>query len=1064
MWLAAANKAFADREVTDYLSNSLSDLELRMRDELGSLTNLVEASEVNIEFGKEYFEFVIFDETVKISRQRIDKSLHKSSVALLSYRDFVMNTTLPEKKDSAFKLIESLLQHEKLPTPPPPSPPELSLQERRERLKSAKSNKASATPLSALEQSLDGLDESDAEFDSELEERKALNNQKGQPRGGESSFLVSDKDFLDDGEESTGGGGHHRGAVGSSRYKRKASSGDDDEDGEEEESSVNNNETSSSVAQAPHRSKQLVGKRPSSRDDELMTFLYNSHMMDETIKSYAVTLQHNGMNLLQALQSSNVKVADVLIEAVFEACCVDDVCEDVQNSIIREQNVAAFHNLKRLVSGCKEDQVVTFKFKTFFAGVYRRAYDRMKIVRKGRAGVRCLEDWEQRENENLSLRIKASLLRVKLRTIYIYAHINDQVDRLDMKKFKRCGFLSIHQGIVRNCRIPLTSEYLLEITGTTSYTPADMEAFTQETLSEKIKKSALPSLHAIKEERQEKRLAKKEEKKGAVSPSSVAAVSVAAAARSEFLSHDGLLELDEVVAAGADVDVQVATVEQMERDVLASPLGAQVPRLPSPPTSSSLSPLSSMSSPALSVSNTTLSLGISPLRFDAESPTQFNTRADCSAGAGSDYSAGSPSQAAAAVGSTNLASGSPLDSAATKTLLKRIFRGTEGSHAAIKISLFCNFSNEKFVLSLVQIVAFVVANKDRTRVSAMLASEACVSDVTFQFSRAYGVDSNGSMLACMNTEGDGYCMFRATLQALMRSNSPTLSVAALKSADAEKSSDQLSEHIRTYIDMVKFANPHTDMYHQTKLEECLFNAENLVDKLNPRSCWGDSSWMRFLPFHFALLDFTDKDSHVVLPGIGQCRWGLLTRVPFHLFNSFYYGTPTPTLKQLRQLVLKPPNYLGYSPGHNFLLDNPLSTVREAADLQAALEDWCGTLIPVIGRLTSSELDGIHELGVKLIAQASLGPPTCKTMETSIGVVEIDDSAVPVVQYNTKMQPMCCDTLFVQGPGGGYNKHEVDELLNTVSFVCIDAAVSIFIRYSSLFSARVSEVPRGSSEE
>jgi hypothetical protein len=1055
IWLKDTTDRLSDRETTDYLETGLNLLDVQLTDHLRWLVDLLSADKVNLDLGEEYFECKIFDETARFTRQRINRALYKNSESLQLYRKLVKECRLPNKKGVEFNLIQAVLAVPEA---------EWQIEERRELLKQGgRQQKKTTTTPPLRRNALDGSEEgSDAEFTSQHEQAAAPNRIRLQ-RGGTSAFIRPDDDTnsLVDGEGSTGddGGGRHqhRGAVESSGPKRKKSSMMISSDDDEEDVARKRTALSSSPDDA-------------SPDDELMTFLHNSQMMDDSIKTYAVTLKYKGMNLIEALQNSNAAVADVLIEAVFEACCVDDICEDISTGIIRDQNVAAFHNLKRLVSGCRKDQVVTFNFPAFFRGVRAKVYDRLKIVRnafRAEDGSKRLMIWQQRENEKLSLWVKKSVHKVKLRTIYVYSHINDQLNLLDMKQFRKCGFLSIHQGVVRDCKIPLTAESLLEITGTTSYTPEDMEAFTKETLGTKVLKSDVPSLQALKEEKQVKRKVRKEQK--AASPSSVAE-NIAAVAKAKFL-HAGPLALDD--DDDDDNDVNGAALEALVQGVLSSPLAPASPRLPTSPLSVStecnLSPSSDLDTTrASSRSSRETSLsGDSPslLRHDVAFSSPSSRASPASNAAplrevAASTSPTPPPRASISYGRRGVADdvdvdeidsrAAPSSPADVISLLRTIFRDTEGSHDAIKLKCFFKPACQKFMLSLVEIVSLVVLNTDSPE---MVASDSCVADVTFKFFRAYGVDEDGSLLASMNTQGDGYCHFRASKQAEERSEDRTLTVSALKRTDSKVSSDQLVEHINMYLNVVHFADPYTHMFHKTKLEECLFNAENFVDKVNPRSCWGEPSWTRFVAFDFALLDFSVNEP-VTIGGL-DCKWGLLQCIPFHYFETFFVaGVPTLTLTQLHEFTRKA-NYVGFCSGHNFLLENPPSCSSEGVALDGAVIDWISKLTPSILALSRQDLASIRAFGVSLRAKPTVS--IRKTIDTAIGRIDVDAATeVAVVQFNAKNQPMCTDTLFAKGKDGGINQREAVDLLETVRY-SVSLFIIVCVTSLILFTACISEI-------
>jgi hypothetical protein len=317
-------------------------------------------------------------------------------------------------------------------------------------------------------------------------------------------------------------------------------------------------------------------------------------------------------------------------------------------------------------------------------------------------------------------------------------------------------------------------------------------------------------------------------------------------------------------------------------------------------------------------------------------------------------------------------------------------------------------------------------NKGSAALRELLARDSCMSEVTFQLFRAYEVDSDGTMLAYFNTDSDGYCMFRASLQALLRFEDPALTVKQLKAIDMKTKSDKLVKHIQVYADAVKFANPHTNLFHQAKLAECLFNAEHFPDQRNPPDCWGDSCWMRFLKFDVVLLDFMDDHRRSVIGG-KMCKWGQVSRVPFHYFGTFFYGVPNMTQVQLQDLVRKA-NYVGFSPGHNFVLENP-TVESQLEELSSSILSWINGLVPAIVALSDVELELVRQLGVTLRTSTMTAP--LATIRTSIGIVDVDTALVPVTQYTDRGEPICCDTLFELCPNGSFNKHEVDAMLSSV---------------------------------
>ncbi len=1032
-FLDGARKTFSETVQIDEVVHNFNDLELKTRALFKSLaTEYLKGKRVTTSHFNEHFAYPMFGYEGEISRDRIDKVLYKTHASMQTFRDMVATGVLPDHKSS--NLMQLVLEQEL-------AEPKLTVEERKERLRLDKKPPSKRTATS----------ETDAELVSEDDQVVTVRrrNNKNQKQSS------SNENFL---------GGMEMDI---------SSSSDELNDQSEEEDCVSQNEQDEKrqrISASKNRRRgdtaggELVVARKRLGDAgspmEVETFVSNSYMLDATRQGYMTSITHEGMNLVQALEQRNKHVANVLIEAVFEACCVDDVINDMSHTVVREQNVVAFNHLKRLVSSCKTDEVVTFDFDAFFVKVHKRAFDRLKVVSKSteEGGTGVLLDWEVLKNSNISRTLKTSVKYVRLKSIFIYAHLNDLVDTLDLKQFRKCGFVTIHKGTIVDIKIPLTAETLLEITGGHQYTAEDMAAFKKSTMSVKVEKSTVKSLKLIKEEVQAKRQERAAEKKAKVEKAKVEggspAEAEAALAVQAFLGEEPL-------RFDVDDDVQMARVESA---LLASPVqnsttstessaAATTTSSPSPSTTSLFpdSPpaptLTAASSPSVSSSPTISAISsdnsptsvsvpshrpLSPPQMSPPVPQQVQQSSSSSNQRPVSLKVHSHRH----VHDVDIDDDTPSVSVATKdrelkaaTLLKRLFNESEGTFESYKIRCFCSRSTDKTLLSLVDLVSFVVEHRDSVDLNALLARESCVADVKFQFFRAYGMDEFDTMLAYSNTVGDGYCLFRASDQAELRSENRELDVSELKVLDKKKKSVDLIEHIQMYADAVQFANPHTNLLNRSKLEECLFNAKNFPDELNPRECWGDSSWMRFLKFDVLLLDFMPKAAVTTVEG-QVCKWGQVARVPFHYFNDFFYGVPNFTLKQLDDLVRKA-NYVGYSPGHYFVLENP-TVIAQQEGISLATSNWIDRLVPKIKALSHSDLYIIRQYGVTLKAQllaANTAPSA--SMITSIGPISLDKSKVPVIQYTDEGSPICCDTLYGVCPNGSYNKYDLDDLLNSV---------------------------------
>jgi hypothetical protein len=375
-------------------------------------------------------------------------------------------------------------------------------------------------------------------------------------------------------------------------------------------------------------------------------------------------------------------------------------------------------------------------------------------------------------------------------------------------------------------------------------------------------------------------------------------------------------------------------------------------------------------------------------------------------------------------------------------IVRSVFQGLAGVNKTLQIVSQFEGSKRPLVLSQIDLVLFIFdfIDGDDT-LTAAVQDDPCLVDLLFVFMRSYEVDSNDTPLASDNTRGDGYCEYRATLQAEMRSKDATLTAARLKALDSKMPFSKIAAHIQSYKDVVNFANPQTQMLYQTKLDESLFNAQNFPEELNPRPCWGDASLVRFLKFDFALLQFTGGDNNVHMGSSSSSRrsgkrtWGKLARVPFHYFDKFFLADPKLSISQMRILTSRS-NYIGYgyTAGHFYVLENP---ENDREDLEAAVSDWIQNLIVrVKSDVTVPQVKLLREYAAQLRVNLTNAPPRIQEkIMTSIGFVDIDPATrMPSDNMRDKnKRPLCVDTLFEVGADGKYNKQDIDELLSAVQF-------------------------------
>lgn len=356
-----------------------------------------------------------------------------------------------------------------------------------------------------------------------------------------------------------------------------------------------------------------------------------------------------------------------------------------------------------------------------------------------------------------------------------------------------------------------------------------------------------------------------------------------------------------------------------------------------------------------------------------------------------------------------------------------------GEHDALKIEFISSARPDlKCLSALAKIVQFVSLNKNEFNLGALLAQEAaCLDGVYFALRRAFEVGGGDLMIDSENTRGDGYCLFRATLQAQDRSKNPTLSLEQLKASDWARGSDKLVAHIKSYVKVINFANFATQELMQTKLDECIFNAEILVGATNPYACWCDSSLLRFLKFDMALFDFSSSDTMRVDIKGTHCRWGNLSRIPFHYFDNFFDGEPKLTITQLRVVTTKS-NYIGFSSGHNFVLPTPS---RDLLDLNKAFGNWIDHIIAAVQLLSTSELQVVDAFAVRNDAKlkaTAIASVSFSVNQNESGVIDVStDSLTRETQRDHKNKPLCHDNYFKKLDDGRFNKEEVDDLCNSV---------------------------------
>jgi hypothetical protein len=163
-------------------------------------------------------------------------------------------------------------------------------------------------------------------------------------------------------------------------------------------------------------------------------------------------------------------------------------------------------------------------------------------------------------------------------------------------------------------------------------------------------------------------------------------------------------------------------------------------------------------------------------------------------------------------------------------------------------------------------------------------------------------------------------------------------------------------HIRKYIDLVRPTDSNSRTYTTGLLKSTLNHAISNPTASNPLQNWGNAMCIPFLDWTIMLLDFQHK-MNVVIHDIPHI-YGVLARVNFALSGGIPDEDCTPqfSYRQLLAMFAKV-NYLGYQPGHFFLLDNPQGELENAKE---AVVDWVGGICAKIRLLTTPERDVIRQ--------------------------------------------------------------------------------------------------------
>jgi hypothetical protein len=207
-----------------------------------------------------------------------------------------------------------------------------------------------------------------------------------------------------------------------------------------------------------------------------------------------------------------------------------------------------------------------------------------------------------------------------------------------------------------------------------------------------------------------------------------------------------------------------------------------------------------------------------------------------------------------------------------------------------------------------------------------------------------------------NTCGDGYCMFGGTQQCLMRGEDG-YSVADLKNFDCQRNVlDGIVPHLLRYVDLVHPTDANSRIYTSGLLKSTLNHAITNPLASNPLNNWGNAMCIPFLDFTVMLLDF-QTNTHVIVNGV-DCFYGVLARVNFALSGGKPDEDCIPQFS-FRELIamFNVVNYLGYLPGHFFLLENPLNELQNAIE---AVRDFINKFLLKIRSLSSVERACVRE--------------------------------------------------------------------------------------------------------
>jgi hypothetical protein len=389
-----------------------------------------------------------------------------------------------------------------------------------------------------------------------------------------------------------------------------------------------------------------------------------------------------------------------------------------------------------------------------------------------------------------------------------------------------------------------------------------------------------------------------------------------------------------------------------------------------------------------------------------------------------------------------------------ETLLLRLFKtqstGTSGSVRIIeeKSKLRSYNKETEYCTDLACLVLLIADFKSSDTTSDIIDSlidSEPINRISFSFQKAFPVvGSNQSSIAYGNTIGDGYCGFRATDQAEQRSLHHMTAIKDLITYDkASKTDGRVAEHIGEYITSVNYADPFAQKLALAKLGSAHHNAVSYPEMNNPACCYCDSDWMRFVGFPLHLFRFNGNG------GTGECEidgkrccWTTLVTVSYMLFEKFFDGIPVLRLKQISKICGEP-NYVGYQPGHFFVLENSLD---DSELLTLAVRDWFGALVSQVEMLSDSDLKNIR-IFHQSKRQIAFVEPDLPQVDSIDGVyddngnfeINLTDSLVTQTSVsdvqsaaNIAHDKPCCEVQW-STPSRVTNQSERDDILKSVKF-------------------------------